>query len=186
MKFSQTFVTYHGCGYCYVDGTNLLQGTTRCFFPIHNPFWKEPCDASNRIAKSTRNQLKKKSIATRSYCKEYFKYIRKYKKSNNNVIFENGKIWQNWTDSSEDSSEDKYSNSDVESNNSNYTDKSENSNNKFPIHTIKKEDTFQTVNSTPIIINSENNATNNELTGENLITEKNSQTANNKLIPAFI
>ena len=81
-------------------------------------------------------------------------------------------MWQNWTDSSEDSSEDKYSNSDVESNNSNYTDKSENSNNKFPIHTIKKEDTFQTVNSTPIIINSENNATNNELTGENLITDK--------------
>ena len=94
MKFSQTFVTYHGCGYCYVDGTNLLQGTTRCFFPIHNPFWKEPCDASNRIAKSTRNQLQKKSIATRSYCKEYFKYIRKYKKSNNNVIFENGNIRQ--------------------------------------------------------------------------------------------
>ena len=57
MKFSQTFVTYHGCGYCYVDGTNLLQGTTRCFFPIHNPFWKEPCDTSNRISKSTRNQL---------------------------------------------------------------------------------------------------------------------------------
>ena len=94
MKFSQTFVTYHGCGYCYVDGTNLLQGTTRCFLPIHNPFWKEPCDTSNRIAKSTRNQLKKKSIATRSYCKEYFKYIRKYKKSNNNVIFENGNIRQ--------------------------------------------------------------------------------------------
>ena len=172
MKFSQTFVTYHGCGYCYVDGTNILQGTTRCFFPIHNPFWKEPCDASNRIAKSTRNQLQKKSIATRSYCKEYFKYIRKYKKSNNNVIFENGKICQNWIDSSEVSSEDKYSISDVESNNSSYRDKSENSNNKFPIDTIKKEDTFQTVNSTPIIINSENNATNNELTGENLITDK--------------
>ena len=94
MKFSQTFVTYHGCSYCYVDGTNILQGTTWCFFPIHNPFWKEPCDTSNRIAKSTRNQLKKKSIVTRSYCKEYFKYIRKYKKSNNNVIFENGNIRQ--------------------------------------------------------------------------------------------
>ena len=77
MKFSQTFVTCHGCGYCYVDGTNLLQGTTRCFFPIHNPFWKEPFDTSNRIAKSARNQLRKKSIATRSYCKEYFEYIRK-------------------------------------------------------------------------------------------------------------
>ena len=77
MKFSQTFVTYHGCGYCYVVGTNILQGTTRCFFPIHNPFWKEPFDTSNRIAKSARNQLRKKSIATRSYCKEYFEYIRK-------------------------------------------------------------------------------------------------------------
>ena len=80
MKFSQTFVTYHGCSYCYVDGTNILQGTTWCFFPIHNPFWKEPCDTSNRIAKSTRNQLKKKSVATRNYYKEYLKYIRKYKK----------------------------------------------------------------------------------------------------------
>ena len=69
MIFSETFVTFHGCGYCYVDGTDLLQGTMRCFFPIHNPFWKEPCDTSNRIAKSTRNQLKKKSIATGSYCK---------------------------------------------------------------------------------------------------------------------
>ena len=62
MKFSQTFVTYHGCGYCYVDGTNLLQGTTRCFFPIHNPFWKEPCDASIELQNQPeinykRNQL---------------------------------------------------------------------------------------------------------------------------------
>ena len=80
MKFSLTFVTYHGCGYCYVDSTNLLQRTTRCFFPIHDPFWKETCDTSNRISKSTRNQLKKKSIATRSYCKEYFNTFENTKK----------------------------------------------------------------------------------------------------------
>ena len=64
MKFSQTFVTYHGCGTCYIDGTNVLEGTTtKCFFPIHNPFWKEPCDTSNRIAYSTRNQLPQEATA---------------------------------------------------------------------------------------------------------------------------
>ena len=25
MKFSQKFVTYHGCGNCYLDGTNKLE-----------------------------------------------------------------------------------------------------------------------------------------------------------------
>ena len=107
----------------------------------------------------------KKSIATRSYRKKYIQYCRRYKKSNNN-------IFNHWTDSSEDESSDD-SNSDDESNNSSYTDKSENSNNKFPIHTLKKEDTFQIVKSTtPIIINSQNNASNNELTGENLVIDE--------------
>ena len=108
------FVTYHGCGTCYIDGTNALEGTRRkCFAPIYNPSWKEPCNTSNRIANSTRSQLKKNSIATRSYCKKYFQYCRRYKKSYNNNIF------NHWTDSSED----EYSSSDDESNNSNYTDK---------------------------------------------------------------
>ena len=42
----------------------------------------------------------------------------------------------------------------------------------FP-HTFKKEDTFEIVKSTtPIIISSENNASNNELTRENLIIDE--------------
>ena len=39
MKFSQKFVTYHGCGNCYLDGTNKLeQPNNRCFAPTYNPF----------------------------------------------------------------------------------------------------------------------------------------------------
>ena len=42
-----------------------------CFSPI----WKRPEDSNNKIAKSTRNQLKWKSHANRSYCRKYFNYL---------------------------------------------------------------------------------------------------------------
>ena len=77
MKFSQKSVTYHGCGSCYLDDANIIESKSKlCFFPTHEPFWKDPKDVSNKIAKSTRNQLKKKTIASRNYRKKYFRYQR--------------------------------------------------------------------------------------------------------------
>ena len=32
MKFSQKFVTYHGCGNSYVDGTNQIKEPNNMFF----------------------------------------------------------------------------------------------------------------------------------------------------------
>ena len=77
MKFSQTFVTYYGCGNCYLDGTNQLVDNNKiCFMPTHNPFWKRPKDSYNRISKSTRTQIKSKPFANRSYCKKYFNFVK--------------------------------------------------------------------------------------------------------------
>ena len=77
MKFSQKFVTYHGCGNCHIDGTNKLeQPNNKCYWPANNPFWKRPQDSYNKIAKSTRNQLHYKSFADRSYFNKYFKYLK--------------------------------------------------------------------------------------------------------------
>ena len=52
MKFSQKSVTYHGCGSCYLDDANIIESKSKlCFFPTHEPFWKDPKDVSNKIAK---------------------------------------------------------------------------------------------------------------------------------------
>ena len=170
MKFSQKFVTYHGCGLCYINGTNLMQSNSRsCFFPTHEPFWKDPKDTSNRIPKSTRNQLKKKTFATRNYCKRYFNYLRKVKRISTTVF-------NQWADSSEDSDNTYYSDDDesILSSNlkSNSDIKTEN--------TIEKGETFEVVNNTAPIINSENNDSNNELTGENLIIDEKPAKQTNK------
>ena len=170
MKFSQKFVTYHGFGLCYINGTNLMQSNSRsCFFPTHEPFWKDPKDTSNRIPKSTRNQLKKKTFATRNYCKRYFNYLQKVKRVSTTVF-------NQWTDSSEDSDNTYYSNDDesILSSNlkSNSDIKTEN--------TIEKGKTFEVVNNTAIIINSENNDSNNELTGENLTNDEKPAKQTNK------
>ena len=70
-NYSQTFVKYHGCGNCYIDGTNMLIETGRkCIAATNNPFWKRPIDSNSKIAKSTRNELKIKSRAeTEVICK---------------------------------------------------------------------------------------------------------------------
>ena len=170
MTFSRKFVTYHGCSLCYVNGTDLIQSNRRsCFFPTHEPFWKDPKDTSNRIPKSTRNQLKKKTFATRNYCKRYFNYLRKVKRVSTTVF-------NQWTDSSEDSDNTYYSNDNesILSSNlkSNSHIKTEN--------TIEKGKTFEVVNNTAIIINSENNDSNNELTGENLTNDEKPAKQTNK------
>ena len=35
MKFPQTFVSYHGCGNCYLDGTNQLVTKNKLFLCRH-------------------------------------------------------------------------------------------------------------------------------------------------------
>ena len=50
-NFSQTFVTYHGCGKCYLDGTNELLGNRSCLMRANNPFWKKPEDTCNKKVK---------------------------------------------------------------------------------------------------------------------------------------
>ena len=78
-KFSQTFVRYHGRGHCYLDGTKtLIQTGRRCVMETNNPFWKKPIDACNKIAKSTRNQLK--TEAKQSFMKRYFKFLNAFEK----------------------------------------------------------------------------------------------------------
>ena len=81
-NYSQTFVQYHSCGNSYLDGTNMLIETgRRCATPTYNPFWKRPIDSNNKIAKSTRNKLKIKSRAIRSYMLNYAKFVKNYHKN---------------------------------------------------------------------------------------------------------
>ena len=74
MKFSQNFIAYHGCGKCYLDGTNEI-AYYGCSNKTFNPFWKNPTDVNNKISKSTRSQVKKKPLATRKYVRKYFDYL---------------------------------------------------------------------------------------------------------------
>ena len=74
MKFSQNFIAYHGCGKCYLDGTNEI-AYYGCSNKTFNPFWKNPIDVNNKISKSTRSQVKKKPQATRKYVRKYFNYL---------------------------------------------------------------------------------------------------------------
>ena len=74
MKFSQNFIAYHGCGKCYLDGTNEI-AYYGCSNKTFNPFWKNPIDVNNKISKSTRSQFKKKPLVTRKYVRKYFDYL---------------------------------------------------------------------------------------------------------------
>ena len=77
MKFSRSFILYHGCGRCYLDGTNeLIANKGGCTMLTNNPFWKRPEDSFNRISKSTRSELRKKTYANLNYCKKYFTYVK--------------------------------------------------------------------------------------------------------------
>ena len=66
-SFSQTFVTYHGCGNYYLNGKNqIITKGKRCLTPTNNSSWKRPIGTTNKIAKSTRSQLKFQIMATRT------------------------------------------------------------------------------------------------------------------------
>ena len=104
MKNLNTIVKYHGCGIGYLDGTRELVKRT-CSKPIFNPFWKNPEHTSNRVAKSTRAQLKRKAPTTRHY-------IRKYGKK---FILNHGDTTQILNYIGNFSSSDSYSSSDTDS-----------------------------------------------------------------------
>ena len=67
----QSFVTYHGCSnHCYTDGTRK-EVIYHCIKSTSFPFWKQPKDATNTIAKSTRAQLKIKPLANKNDIFQY-------------------------------------------------------------------------------------------------------------------
>ena len=71
----QTFVTYHGCGNCYIDGTNkIVPKGRRCIKPTYNPFWKNLINVRNRV--QTRAQIKSKPKANRNFVRRHQKYLR--------------------------------------------------------------------------------------------------------------
>ena len=77
---TQTFVTYHGCGYCYIDGTSkIVPKGRRCINPTHNPFWKNLVYVRNKV--QTRAQIKSKVKADRNFVRRYQKYLRVFSKS---------------------------------------------------------------------------------------------------------
>ena len=81
-NLSQTFFKYHGCGYSYLDGTNMLIETgKKCSLATNEPFWKQPPDTHNKIAKSTTNQLKTKAKASTNYMKRYFKFVKHFQEN---------------------------------------------------------------------------------------------------------
>ena len=64
MKFSQSFILYHGCGRCYLDETiELIANKEGCTMLTNNPFWKRPENSFHKISKSTSSKLKKKDIS---------------------------------------------------------------------------------------------------------------------------
>ena len=76
MKFL-SIALYHGCGRCNLYGTNELIADNEGYkMTTNNPFWKRPGDSYNRISKSTRSKLKKKTYSNSSYRKKYFSYLK--------------------------------------------------------------------------------------------------------------
>ena len=67
----QSFINYHGCNlHCFKDGTRK-QIVYHCSKPTLFPYWKNPKDATNSIANSTRSKLKIKPLATLDDINQY-------------------------------------------------------------------------------------------------------------------
>ena len=75
-----TFVTCHGCGNCYIDGTNeIVPKGRRCIKSTYNPFCKTLIDVLNRV--QLRVQIKLKPKANRNFVRRYQKYLRVFSTS---------------------------------------------------------------------------------------------------------
>ena len=55
----------------------LTETGRKCIVATNNPFWKRPIDSNSKIVRSTRNELKIKSRANRSYMLKYAKCVKK-------------------------------------------------------------------------------------------------------------
>lgn len=78
----QTFVTYHGCGNFYIDGTNkIVPKGKRCIKPTYNPFWKNLINVGNRV--QTIAQIKSKPKANINFVQRYQEYLRVFSTSKN-------------------------------------------------------------------------------------------------------
>ena len=74
VNISQTFVTYHGCGNGFYDGTRkILQKNRNYIRPTYYPSWKKPVDVLNKV--ETKGQLKSKPRVTSDYIKRYMQCI---------------------------------------------------------------------------------------------------------------
>ena len=74
VNISQTFVTYHGCGNGFYDGTRkILQKNRNYIRPTYYPSWKKPVDVLNKV--ETKGQLKSKPRVASDYIKRYMHYI---------------------------------------------------------------------------------------------------------------
>ena len=81
VNISQTFVTYHGCGNGYLDGTRkIVLKNRKCIIATHYPFSKKPIDVRNRV--ETRAQIKLKPKTTKEYIKRYMYYLNVFSKEN--------------------------------------------------------------------------------------------------------
>ena len=70
----QTFVTYHGCDNCYLDGTRkIVPKNRKCIRPTHYLFLKMPIDVRDRI--ETRTQIKLNPKVKKNYMKRYLHYL---------------------------------------------------------------------------------------------------------------
>ena len=74
VNISQRFVTYHGCGNGYLDGTRkIIPKNRKPITATHYPFWKKAIDVRNRV--ETRAQIQLKPKATKHYVKRYMHYL---------------------------------------------------------------------------------------------------------------
>ena len=73
VNISHTFVTYHGCGNGYLNGTRkIVPENRKCIRATFYPFWKKSIDVRNRVETSAQTELKPK--ATKNYVKRYMHY----------------------------------------------------------------------------------------------------------------
>ena len=97
-----TFVTCHGCGNCYIDGTNEIVPKGRhCINSTHNTFWKNLVVVRNKV--QTRAQIKSKVKADRNFVRRYQKYLRVFSKSKD--YFSSDDFSSNYSSTSEDESD---------------------------------------------------------------------------------
>ena len=68
---SKNFIEYHGCDFHNYKDRTRKRVSIHCNKATSFPFWKLPKDVTNKVAESTRAQLKKKMQATKEDIMQY-------------------------------------------------------------------------------------------------------------------